>query len=309
VLEPWEGYYAHNASADTVILRIPSYKAKDAQSLLARAGFHLQWVARSADGKDAGNLLGTLPASRDAAAKVGATRSTPATGAEGANGEAAMWRAPKPESPDEVVHAGFADGAGGLLQTDFRPPASAGGDIWTARLSGLKPGQRYSNRLLGVDSLPEGLAAAIADPITGAFLPWTAGMNYVVETADGQDTRDLGIYVGTAEFVASHGAEFSAAFPASLSLGIYPNPVREFAMIGFSLPAAASMGTPDVNLKIYDSKGRTMRTLAAGKLSAGRHTVRWDARNEAGRRVAAGIYRMRLEVGGKSLVRAVHVVP
>jgi hypothetical protein len=39
-------------------------------------------------------------------------------------------------------------------------------------------------------------------------------------------------------------------------------------------------------------------------VSAGPHAVVWNARDEAGRRVAAGVYYVRLAAGGTSTTRA-----
>lgn len=46
----------------------------------------------------------------------------------------------------------------------------------------------------------------------------------------------------------------------------------------------------DVRLTILDAAGRRVRELDAGRLSVGRHTVRWDGRDANGAPAAAGIY-------------------
>lgn len=43
-------------------------------------------------------------------------------------------------------------------------------------------------------------------------------------------------------------------------------------------------------LKIYDARGRPIRTLLDGKIEAGPMTLRWDCRDESGSRVATGVY-------------------
>jgi hypothetical protein len=69
-----------------------------------------------------------------------------------------------------------------------------------------------------------------------------------------------------------------------------PNPFSVGATrIGFALPRDAR-----TTLRVFDVQGRVVRTLVDGPLSAGRHDVTWDGRNEEGRQVATGVYFYRL---------------
>jgi hypothetical protein len=69
----------------------------------------------------------------------------------------------------------------------------------------------------------------------------------------------------------------------------WPNPARSVAHLGFALPRAVSLG-----LAIHDLQGRRVRTLASGRLAAGRYALAWDLRDDAGRPVAPGVYLARL---------------
>jgi photosystem II stability/assembly factor-like uncharacterized protein len=73
-------------------------------------------------------------------------------------------------------------------------------------------------------------------------------------------------------------------------LSNYPNPFKDATIITLSLAKPA-----DVVLSIYDLAGRRVRSLEAGRLEEGMHDLRWDGRNDSGRRVAAGVYFVRLE--------------
>ncbi|MGH7454002.1 MAG: FlgD immunoglobulin-like domain containing protein, partial [bacterium] len=73
----------------------------------------------------------------------------------------------------------------------------------------------------------------------------------------------------------------------------YPNPFNPSTMIGFALPAAGK-----VVVKIYSETGQLVRTLVDGDMAAGRHTVRWNGRNQLGNAVAAGIYLYQIVVRG-----------
>jgi hypothetical protein len=71
-----------------------------------------------------------------------------------------------------------------------------------------------------------------------------------------------------------------------------PNPFNPTTMLRFSLARAG-----DVELAVYDPRGRLVRTLAAGPWAAGQHELRWDGRDGAGRTVAAGSYLAVLRTG------------
>jgi len=72
-----------------------------------------------------------------------------------------------------------------------------------------------------------------------------------------------------------------------------PNPWSPETRIAFELPRSG-----DVRLRIYSVDGRLVRTLINDPRPAGRHSVRWDGKDEAGRGAASGIYVYRLEAAG-----------
>jgi flagellar basal-body rod modification protein FlgD len=49
---------------------------------------------------------------------------------------------------------------------------------------------------------------------------------------------------------------------------------------------------------VFDLSGRIVRTLANGARPAGEGTLTWNGTDDAGRRVAAGIYVVRLDAPG-----------
>ena len=75
--------------------------------------------------------------------------------------------------------------------------------------------------------------------------------------------------------------------------GNFPNPFNPRTVLAFTLPAAG----PAV-VEVFDAGGRRVRTLWRGPLPAGRSTVLWDGRDDAGRDVAAGAYLARLRGAG-----------
>jgi Ca-activated chloride channel homolog len=87
-------------------------------------------------------------------------------------------------------------------------------------------------------------------------------------------------------------AEVPTAFALSQN---FPNPFNPSTTIHYTLVNAAPVF---VTLEIYDLLGRHVKTLVARVQERGRYTVRWDAKDERGRAVAAGSYIYRLSAGG-----------
>lgn len=82
--------------------------------------------------------------------------------------------------------------------------------------------------------------------------------------------------------------------PAAFALhGAWPNPFNPSTDIAFDLPAAAA-----IRVAVYDLRGQQIRTLLDEVRPAGRHVVRWDGRDEAGRALASGVYLVRVGGGG-----------
>ena len=79
-----------------------------------------------------------------------------------------------------------------------------------------------------------------------------------------------------------------------------PNPSRGEVELSFGQPAAGH-----VRLAVYDPQGRLVRTLTDADLAAGPHYATWDGADDAGRRVAPGIYLARFEAHGTAFVRRV----
>jgi hypothetical protein len=80
----------------------------------------------------------------------------------------------------------------------------------------------------------------------------------------------------------------------------YPNPFNPTTTIDFALPS----GQPArVALVVYDVTGARVRTLVDRTLPGGRHSIRWDGRNEAGSPVGSGVYFYRLSAAGATQTR------
>ncbi len=77
--------------------------------------------------------------------------------------------------------------------------------------------------------------------------------------------------------------------------GNFPNPFRGQTRIEFQLPKAGR-----VNLAVYSVTGQLVKTLASENRAAGRHSVRWNGKDNAGRDISSGVYFYRLSGAGQS---------
>jgi len=84
-------------------------------------------------------------------------------------------------------------------------------------------------------------------------------------------------------------AEAAAGLPFALE-AITPNPFVGATTISFAVPRTVA-----VSLKVYDITGKLVTTLVSGNQTPGRHSVRWNGTDDAGRTVAQGIYLVRME--------------
>lgn len=73
----------------------------------------------------------------------------------------------------------------------------------------------------------------------------------------------------------------------------HPNPFNPETRIELDLPVPSR-----VALRVFDVRGRLIRTLANGNYAAGRHSIPWDGKNDAGDLVSSGVYFYQLEAGG-----------
>jgi hypothetical protein len=83
----------------------------------------------------------------------------------------------------------------------------------------------------------------------------------------------------------------------------YPNPFNPQTTIEFETHKSGT-----VLLEIYNILGRSIRKLVNNTLPAGNYTVIWDGKNELGQKVPSGIYFYRLQMGGESSVRKMHLI-
>jgi hypothetical protein len=72
----------------------------------------------------------------------------------------------------------------------------------------------------------------------------------------------------------------------------YPNPFNPVTTLRYDLPE-----NDHVNITIYDMLGRQVKTLMDQTQDAGYKSVIWDATNDYGKPVSAGIYLYQIQAG------------
>ena len=72
----------------------------------------------------------------------------------------------------------------------------------------------------------------------------------------------------------------------------YPNPFNPTTQIKYDLPSDSY-----VNITIYDVMGRKIKSLFNNKQTSGYHSLRWDATNDIGESVSAGMYIYTIQAG------------
>jgi hypothetical protein len=129
-------------------------------------------------------------------------------------------------------------------------------------------------------------------------LPMDGYYTVVVEDAGADQTGNYSLKVDLSGGVtAVHDTP-----PAELALhpGV-PSPFSQSTRIDYELPAS-----DHVRIGVYDVTGARIRTLVEGQRPTGRFSADWDGRDNAGRRVASGVYYLRMET--KTEVRNQKVV-
>ncbi len=105
--------------------------------------------------------------------------------------------------------------------------------------------------------------------------------------------------VGVQELPSHHATVRTQLHPTE------PNPVVTRARIRFDLAGARDQL---VRVDVFDVNGRRVRTLVDEHLTPGEYESMWDGREVGGRRVAAGVYFVRLLAGGEDHSRKIVVL-
>jgi hypothetical protein len=140
-----------------------------------------------------------------------------------------------------------------------------------------------------LDFLPPNIDLLLSDPLTRERFSLRTQPRYTVFTGDAPYTLTL------QSLPAAVIDDILPSMPTDARMEPpYPNPTEHGAITTVVLPEDAW-----VEISVSDILGRTVRTIHAGVLSAGRHLLFWDGCDEHGSRVPSGPYFVQMRSGGR----------
>ncbi len=150
------------------------------------------------------------------------------------------------------------------------------------------------------DEQPAELAYSLSRAMTDGF------QLYLVDRRTGKAT----VISGSGKLGFSGSQEFAVIYtnrslggldlkPLSFDLNqTYPNPFAQSITVNYQLAAAGQM-----SLKVYNVAGQLVRTMIEGTALPGYYSQTWNGRDNNGRRIASGVYIMRLVSGSQERTR------
>ena len=131
-----------------------------------------------------------------------------------------------------------------------------------------------------------------ANVTTVFYEPWKGNL------AAGTDAGNLTV-LSVGAYATDVEPSDAAEVPVTMALRQnYPNPFNPTTSITFELPEASP-----VRLAVYDLLGREVQVLADGRMTAGRHEVRFEAGA-----LPSGTYLYRLETATGAVSRAMSLL-
>jgi hypothetical protein len=152
-----------------------------------------------------------------------------------------------------------------------------------------------ATRVVGV---PAPKTAGSAESLLVTDLVAESGYYFALKTAD-----EAANWSRISNAVHSTARTTDVGTPLACRLsGPWPNPARSSARWSYVLTVAGP-----VELVAFDVAGRRVRRIAGGLRAAGQGEIAWDLRDDAGARVAPGMYLVRAALGGQTTVRRLAV--
>ena len=140
------------------------------------------------------------------------------------------------------------------------------------------------------------LVAEFNDSLPSYDIDWAGGKVYVAFGSQGNTDTWTGYSGGKVQVYESTGPGVSVideALPVAFNLyNAYPNPFNPVTTLRYDLPENGL-----VNIIIYDILGRRVKTLISQPQTAGQRSVQWNATNDYGKPVSAGVYLYQIQTG------------
>ena len=139
------------------------------------------------------------------------------------------------------------------------------------------------------------LVAEFNDSLPSYDIDWAGGKVYVAfgSQSMGGWTGYAGGKVQVYESTGPGVSVIDEALPVAFNLyNAYPNPFNPVTTLRYDLPENGF-----VNIIIYDILGRRVKTLISQTQTAGQRSVQWNATNDYGKPVSAGVYLYQIQSG------------
>jgi len=215
----------------------------------------------------------------------------------------------------------FAATGSGIFRT------SNAGQDWSARNNGLPEGFAGSDILIDLLN-PQRIFTSSTD--YGVYSSTDSGESWA-SLNDGLDTlrvlrlaqnpiapdtifaatAGMGLYLMDLSPTAIEAEPGSSFLPRTMALGQnYPNPFNPMTTISVRVDEHTENpgGIEKVTLRIYDLRGRLVKTLAEGYLPPGEYRFTWDGKTGNGLRVSSGTYFAVLEKGKETVRRKMTLI-
>ena len=151
-----------------------------------------------------------------------------------------------------------------------------------------------------IDTLTDATSFSITNRnilgILDSYLSPRGSIQWKVDVTDGQDTiqnNEIRTLIIEGQYVALSLDDASTAPKNFMLHENYPNPFNPTTQIRFDIPKISN-----VTLTIYNLLGQMVRTFTMQSVPAGYHALTWNATNDYGVPVSAGLYLYQLQTEG-----------
>jgi len=210
-----------------------------------------------------------------------------------------------PLPPGGYIRLSFLTPENDRFVTDYRDHNSPG-ECWRLQLRSDKVDARFQLRFTPDRDLPSDWQVLVIDPTSLLEYDILAGDPVTGHIRSNGYQRTWHIFAGRGDYVKVERQtiqdEYNQGVTRFSLAPAFPNPFRATAgtIISLTTPHAA-----DLTLRVYDIRGRTVKTLQTGRVMRGLTRVTWYGDDNFGQRVAAGVYFVRMQVADHNFIKKV----
>jgi hypothetical protein len=177
----------------------------------------------------------------------------------------------------------------GNFTTDFRK-SRPDGHVWHFEVLTDLTDEDIRIEPGGLESLPSEFEVWLVDRERAELVDLAAANGYDYAAESG--VRSFDLVIGTPDFIGQSDV-VQEVMPKVFALEQnFPNPFNAGTTFRFAVPKQEF-----VEIEVYNLLGQKVRSLVAGEMTAGKHTVNWDATDDFGREVSSGVYLINMSAG------------